>query len=81
MFLIVGEWLCVILVGVFYLLILLFIVLMCICVDGEINVLCCVMFKFVLICNLKMEVFVVFDFVNMNKGYVFGWLFVVYEEV
>ncbi len=79
--LIAGEWLRAILTDTAYPLTLLSTVLMRVRADGEINALRCAMLKSVLIRNLKMEAPVALDPANINKGYVLGRLFAVYEEV
>lgn len=76
-----GDWMRSILTGAPYPMTLLSNTLMRIRSDGEINALRAAVLKSVLIRNLNQEVPVALDPANINKGYVLGRLFAVYEEV
>lgn len=78
---IAGDWMRAILTGSAYPLTLLSTVLMRIRADGTVNALRAAILKSVLIRNLSMEAPVALDPGNLNKGYILGRLFAVYEEV
>lgn len=79
--LIAGEWTRAILTGNRYPMTLLTTTLMRIRSDGEVNAHRAAILKSVLTRNLSMEAPVALDPANLNKGYVLGRLFAVYEEV
>lgn len=79
--LIAGEWMRAILTGGSYPLTLLSTVLMRIRADGTVNALRAAILKSVLIRNMSKEAPVALDPGNLNKGYILGRLFAVYEEV
>lgn len=79
--LIAGEWMRAILTGGRYPMPLLATTLMRIRSDGEVNALRTAILKAVLVRNFSMEVPVSLDPANLNKGYILGRLFAVYEEV
>lgn len=76
-----GDWMRALLTGRSYPLTLLSTALMRIRSDGEVNALRAAILKSVLIRNLNVEVPVALDLANINKGYILGRLFAVYEEV
>lgn len=76
-----GEWMRSILSGTPYPLTLMASVLTRIRADGKIEALRAGMLKALLIRNFKMEVPVALDPENMNKGYLLGRLFAVYEQI
>lgn len=79
--LIAGEWMRAILSGSRYPMNLLAMTLMRIRSDGQVNALRAAILKSVLKRNLSMEAPVALDPANINKGYILGRLFAVYEEV
>jgi len=79
--LIAGEWMRAILTGSRYPMTLLSTTLMRIRSDGEINAHRAAILKSVLKRNFSMEAPVALDPANLNKGYILGRLFAVYEEV
>lgn len=79
--LIAGEWMRAILTGSRYPMTLLSTTLMRIRSDGEVNAYRAAILKSVLTRNLSMEAPVALDPANLNKGYILGRLFAVYEEV
>ena len=79
--LIAGEWMRAILAGTRYPMTLLTTTLMRIRSDGEVNAHRAAILKSVLTRNLSMEAPVALDPANLNKGYILGRLFAVYEEV
>lgn len=79
--LIAGEWMRAILTGGRYPMPLLATMLMRIRSDSEVNTLRAAILKSVLVRNFSMEVPVALDPTNLNKGYILGRLFAVYEEV
>lgn len=79
--LLAGEWMRAILTGTDYPLSLLSNVLMRLRADGDVNALRAAILKSVLTRNFAKEVPVALDPENMNKGYILGRLFAVYEEV
>lgn len=79
--LIAGEWMRAILTGTRYPMTLLTTTLMRIRSDGEVNAYRAAILKSVLTRNLSMEAPVALDPANLNKGYILGRLFAVYEEV
>lgn len=79
--LIAGEWMRAILTGGRYPMPLMATTLMRIRSDGEVNALRAAILKSVLVRNFSMEAPVALDPANLNKGYILGRLFAVYEEV
>ena len=79
--LIAGDWMRAILTGGRYPMPLLATTLMRIRSDGAVNALRAAILKSVLVRNFSMEVPVALDPANLNKGYLLGRLFAVYEEV
>jgi len=79
--LIAGEWMRAILTGAAYPLTLLSTTLMRIRADGEVNAHRAAILKSVLVRNFTVEAPVALDPANINKGYILGRLFAVYEEV
>ena len=76
-----GDWMQAILTGQKYPFTLLATTLMRLRGDGDVNALRAGILKSVLIRNLKMEVPVALDPTSLNKGYVLGRLFAIYEEI
>jgi CRISPR-associated protein Csd1 len=79
--LVAGEWMRAILTGARYPMTFFSTTLMRIRSDGEVNAYRAAMLKSVLTRNFSMEAPVALDPANLNKGYILGRLFAVYEEV